>query len=414
MRSGISTRWDTAAAKQRAITNSTMPMLPTPISKTVFEERVDEGWNPGAWADLFKQSGARYVILVTKHHDGYTLWPSSVNNPNIDHWGAQRDMVGELAKAVRSRGMRFGVYYSTGLDWSFKLITDGNRIRDIMRSAPPSEEYANYVHEHMRELIDRYQPDVLWADIGYPTKGRQGELFEYYFSQVPQGTVNDRWGGVDVLGQIATVPGATWLMKALARWSLTGGSDHLTDDPARVGYKTAEYDSLPGIAPFKWESTRGLGASFAFNARETSQDMLTGDELVIFLVDTVAKNGNVLINVGPDSYGRIPGIQQSPLLGLGDWLSVNGEALYDTRPWTQFKNQRGRSVRYTQTDAALYAIVGGVAGIELNIENPGIQWSRIEVLGAEIMRTDKGDGTLSIFLTEDITGPAAVVKFTKL
>jgi alpha-L-fucosidase len=308
--------------------------------------------------------------------------------------------------------MRFGTYYSTGLDWSFQMVTNGDMIGDIMMSAPSSQTYADYTYDHMVELIDRYHPDVLWADIGYPSKGRQGELFEYYFAQVPDGTVNDRWGAVDSLGQIARIPGATWVLKALGRLVLSSDSDPLKDDPTRVGFKTAEYDSLPGTPSFKWESTRGLGGSFAFNAAETAADMLTPTDLIDYLVDTVAKNGNVLINVGPDSYGRIPLIQQAPLLGLGDWMAVNGEAIYATRPWTRFKNERGREVRYTKSDTALYAIVLGSVDESFSIEQPGIDWDSVEVLGSKVIRTENQDGLLNIYLESALTSPAVVVRYS--
>lgn len=379
----------------------------------VYERNVDEGWDPAAWADLFAQAGARYVVLVTKHHDGYTLWPSEVGHPFRQGWGARRDMVGELASAVRGRGMRFGTYYSTGLDWSFKLETDDDWVRGVMLSAPASQAYADYAHQHIVELIQRYQPDVLWADIGYPSKGRLDELLEYYFQQVPGGVVNDRWAAVDVLGQIARVPGATWLMKALARWSLENQVDPLADDPARIGFKTAEYDSLPGIAPFKWEATRGLGASFAYDQRETSEDMLSAAELVEFLVDTVAKNGNVLINVGPDSFGQIPSIQQLPLKGLGQWMERNGEAIYGTRPWDRGGNLRGPALRYTQSETALYAIVLGGASDSLVIEDPGIAFSELSVIGARVLESRRADGMITILLDAAVEGPAVVVRYTR-
>ncbi|MAT92931.1 MAG: alpha-L-fucosidase [Halioglobus sp.] len=377
----------------------------------VFERRVNADWDPAAWAELFARSGARYVVLVTKHHDGYTLWPSAVQNPHRQDWGSQRDMVGELARAVRARGMRFGTYYSTGLDWSFRLVAEGDLVRDMMRSAPAGQDYADYTHAHMVELIDRYRPDVLWADIGYPSKGRLGELFTYYYDAVPEGAVNDRWGGVDKLGGLARIPGAVPVMKALARW-LTANADPLADDPARIGFKTAEYDSLDGIVPYKWESTRGLGASFAYNAAETAQDMLSGDELVSYLVDTVAKNGNLLINVGPDSFGMIPAIQQVPLLGLGDWLAVNGEAIYGTRPWRRYKNQGGRELRYTRSDEALYAIVYGEVGAAFTVENPGLEWRDLEVLGAQVESVEEEGGMLHLALDRSLPGPAAVLRFS--
>lgn len=399
---------DSETAKHHAATYGNAPYSDF---KPVFEARVNESWNPDDWAELFYKAGAKYVVLVTKHHDGYTLWPSEVTNPNRESWGSQRDLVGELAAAVRARGMRFGTYYSTGLDWSFELVTEGDRIGDVMRSAPDSQEYADYVHNHLVELIDRYRPDVLWADIGYPSKGRQGELFDYYFAQVPDGTVNDRWGAVDVLGRIADLPGGTWALKALGRLMISMEPDPLKDDPARFGYKTAEYDSLPGIPPYKWESTRGLGGSFAYNARETADDTLKAEDLIDFLIDTVAKNGNVLINVGPDSHGQVPAIQQSPLLGLGDWLAVNGEAIYGTRPWIQYNNSRGRELRYTTNDKALYAIVLGKVEENFSIEQPDVNWQSVDVLGGAVVRTEKNDGELTIFLDKPIAGPATVVRF---
>jgi len=376
-----------------------------------FEQNVNLGWDPNAWADLFYRSGARYVVLVTKHHDGYTLWPSDVANPNRENWGSPRDMVGELASAVRARGMRFGTYYSTGLDWTFQMVTEGDLVRDIMMSAPSSQAYADYTYAHMVELIDRYQPDILWADIGYPSKGRQGELFKYYFAEVPEGTVNDRWGAVDSLGEIARIPGVTWVLKTLGRMLMSNQSANMEDDPARFGYKTAEYDSFAATPSFKWETTRGLGGSFAFNARETAADMLSSADLVDYLIDTVSKNGNVLINVGPDSYGQIPLIQQAPLLGLGDWMLVNGAAIYDTRPWTRFNNERGRELRYTRTDTALYAIVLGGVSSSFTIEQPDITWSNIAVLGAEVVRADAAEGMLTIEIDQPLAGPAVVVRF---
>lgn len=400
---------DSETARHHAATYGNAPYTDF---KPVYEQRVAEGWDPNAWAELFQKAGAKYVVLVTKHHDGYTLWPSAVNNPNRENWGSPRDMVGELAAAVRARGMRFGTYYSTGLDWSFQMYNDGDRIQDIMRSAPASQAYGDYVYAQMVELIDRYHPDVLWADIGYPSKGRQGELFEYYFAQVPDGTVNDRWGAVDVLGQIASIPGATWVMKTLGQLMLANQSDIQEDDPARPGFKTAEYDSFADILPFKWEATRGLGGSFAYNSQETAADMLTGAELVDYLVDTVSKNGNVLINVGPDSYGRIPAIQQAPLLDLGNWMAINNEAIYGTRPWIRYKNERGRELRYTQTDKALYAIVVGATEGSFTIESPGIAWRTIDVLGAEVVRTVDKDGMLTIVLNKRQPGPAVVVRYT--
>ncbi|NND68380.1 MAG: alpha-L-fucosidase [Halioglobus sp.] len=376
----------------------------------VFEERVNASWDPAAWAELFHAAGARYVVLVTKHHDGYPLWPSQVDNPHQPSWGAERDMVGDLARAVRAKDMRFGVYYSTGLDWTFQMEAEGDLVRDMLLSAPGDEIYGDYVYEHLEELIAGYSPDVLWADIGYPSSGRLPEILEHYFESVPDGVVNDRWGAVDELSGFAALPGGAAIMKALARW-LTNNADPLADDPARIGFKTAEYASLAGIAPFKWEATRGLGASFAYNTQDKLENMLDANELVRFVVDTVAKNGNVLINVGPDSFGTIHPEQQAPLRGLGEWLAVNGAAVYGTRPHIRERNLAGRELRYTRSGDALYAIVFGAAQTTLEIEDPGAAWGEAAVLGAQVLATEKVDGAVRLTLDQAMPGPAVVVRY---
>lgn len=377
-----------------------------------FERRVNQSWDPQAWADFFQRVGAHYVVLVTKHHDGYTLWPSRVPNPHAQGWGSERDMVGELAQAVRDRGMRFGVYYSTGLDWTFSLVSEGDLVRDMLRSAPRGDDYAEYAHAHMLELIERYSPDVLWADIGYPQGGRLDDVLTRYFAAVPDGVVNDRWAALDTIGAIAEWPGATPVLKWLARQLISMDDGTLQDDPARIGFKTEEYNSLAGIPPYKWEATRGLGASFAFNAAETAQDMLSADELVRFLVDTVAKNGNLLINVGPDSFGQIPAIQQSPLLGLGEWLRTNGEAVYGRQPWQRFGNLDGRELRYTSGDGVLYATVFGALDERFTLEDPGVPWQTLEVLGANVLQVEKVPDGIEVTLDAALPGPAAVVRYT--
>lgn len=385
---------------------------PYEIFKPMFEANT-RNWNPELWAEQFAAYGARYVVLVAKHHDGYTLWPSTTANPYQEDWSSARDMVGELASAVRARGMRFGVYYSTGFDWTFRLESGGDPLGDLMRSAPVSEQYANYVHAHMRELVERYRPALLWADIGYPSAGHLGQLFEYYFATVPDGTVNDRWGAVDLLARVASWPGGTWLLKTAAGWTLRDAGSELADDPKRYGYKTTEYANLPGIASFKWESTRGLGGSFGYNRNETASDMLTGAELVNYLVDTVAKNGNLLINVGPDSFGKIPGIQQKPLRELGAWLARNGEAIYGTRPWRQFsaESTTGVALRFTQTDDSVYMIALGNPGTKLAVKILDLPASTVSLLGHGEVNASWQGTQLSVDLTETGLPPDAVPVF---
>ena len=141
----------------------------------MFNEAV-RNFNAGKLADAIKRAGAQYAVLTTKHHEGFLLWPSTQPNPIKPNWQLQRDVVGELTAAVRERGLSMGLYYSGGLDWTFNthVIKD---IGDLFMGVPQTPEYEAYATGHFRELIARYQPSVIWNDIGYPAVANLPSLF---------------------------------------------------------------------------------------------------------------------------------------------------------------------------------------------------------------------------------------------
>lgn len=295
-----------------------------------------QGWEPASWAALFKKIGARYVVLTTKHHDGFLLWPSRHPNPKIEGYFSPRDLVGELTEAVRAEGLRMGLYYSGGLDWTFNdtLIQD---IGDIPAAIPQGVDYVEYATNHWLELIERYEPSILWNDIAFPAAADLKELFAYYYNRVPDGLVNDRFTQRFEFSDQAI-----------------GGSIH-------SDFRTPEYASFGEITDFKWEATRGIGYSFGYNRNEGPENYLSVQELVHSFVDIVSKNGNLLLNVGPMADGTIPEMQRERLLGLGRWLEVNGEAIFDTQPWVTAEGSttEGIPVRFTQRGDSLYAILLG-------------------------------------------------------
>jgi alpha-L-fucosidase len=310
------------------------------------------GWDPDAWADLFAAAGAQYVVLVTKHHDGVMLWPSAHPNPFKKGWQSERDVVGELAAAVRARGMRFGTYYSGGLDWTF----GGLPMRDLagmIAAIPQTEEYLSYANAHWHELIERYEPCVMWNDIGYPAAADLPALFEHYFERVPDGVVNNRF---DFIQQ-------------------TSGTIH-TD------FITPEYSTEGDPRGRKWESTRGLGSSFGYNREESTDSYLAVDELVQMVADVTARGGNLLLNVGPAGDGTIPLVQAERVLGLGWWLRTNGDAIFGTRPAAQPEGQTadGLPIRFTTKGDSLYAIVFGTPSSDV-VTLPGLTATDVELLG---------------------------------
>ena len=199
--------------------------------------------------------------------------------------------------------MKLGFYYSGAHDWhvtDFPPLHSNDELFALRRNDPA---FAAFAAAQLRELIERFSPDILWNDIDWPDAGKYDgpdslqQLFRDYLAAVPGGMVNDRWG-VPVHGVL-----------------------------------TREYQDIDTVQDEVFESTRGLGLSFGYNADESAEHALDGTELIRLLVDVVSKNGNLLINVGPRADGSIPELQAAALEQLGEWMRGHGGALYGTRPW---------------------------------------------------------------------------------
>jgi len=294
-------------------------------------EDLAERWDAGAFdADAFvatlAAAGGRYLVPTTKHHDGFCLWDTATTSFNAVRRGPGRDLVAELHGAARDAGLRYGVYFSGALDWHVGDFPPIESDTDLFRFRRNDPRFARYAAAQLEELVDRFQPDILWNDIEWPDGGKDrspfalAALFERYFSRVPDGVVNDRWG----------VP--------------------------YHGFLTREYSFVEDVLPQPWEATRGLGRSFGYNQAESETESLSGAELVRLLVDVVSKNGNLLLNVGPTMDGGIPDVQRAALGVLGDWMRVNGTAIHGTRPWIRCGDRAPGSspVAYTAGDGVVH------------------------------------------------------------
>jgi alpha-L-fucosidase len=331
--------------------------------------KANKHWDPNEWANLFSQIGARYVVLTSKHCESFQLWPSTHRNPFKENYSAQRDIVGELTSAVRAHGMRMGLYYCGGFDWTFNTVPITNAA-DLGLSIPQSPEYITYCTDHWHELIERYQPSVMWGDVGYPFKADVPSLFSHYYNSVPDGVINDRFYQVDPapLKKLVRIPGMRVLInRVLTKAFLEGKTSTPT---VHSDFTTPEYSTHRSLTVKKWETCRGLGYSFGYNQNETADHMLSIKELIHMFIDIVSKNGNLLLNVGPMADGTIPELQFERLSGLGAWLKVNGEAIFDTKPWNvaEGMTKEGIEVRFTQKSDALFATLLGIpSGFSLTI-----------------------------------------------
>jgi alpha-L-fucosidase len=264
-----------------------------------------ELFDPAHWADVFERSGAKYVALTSKHHEGFALWPSAEASKtwgrpwNAVEAGPHRDLLGDLSGAVRAKGLKMGIYYSL-YEWYNPLY-----LHDKPR----------YVAEHMmpqfKDVVSRYKPSIVFSDGEWEmtaAEWRSPELLAWLYNESPvkdEVVVNDRWGS---------------------------DTRH-----KHGGYWTTEY--TPGLAAtdHPWEESRGMGFSYGYNRAERIDHYHSGRELVLMLVDIVSRGGNLLLDIGPRADGMIPPIMEERLLQIGSWLKVNGDAIYGTRPWKAAK-----------------------------------------------------------------------------
>ena len=261
-----------------------------------------ELFEPDHWADVFARSGAKYVVLTSKHHEGFALWPSKEASAtwgrpwNAVEIGPKRDLLGDLTEAVRRKGLRMGFYYSL-YEWYNPLwLYDKPRyVREHMYSAVQRPGHALQAVHHLQRR--RVGPDRR-------SSGARPELLAWLFNESPvkdDVVINDRWGK---------------------------DTRH-----KHGGYWTTEYTAGMSGIDHPWEESRGMGFSYGYNRAERLQDYRTARELVIMLVDIVSRGGNLLLDIGPDADGNIPVVMEERLLQIGDWLKVNGEAIYGTKPW---------------------------------------------------------------------------------
>ncbi|MFX1324683.1 MAG: alpha-L-fucosidase, partial [Promethearchaeota archaeon] len=259
----------------------------------------------------------------------------------------------------------------------------------FVSNGPNELEYTQYANNHWYELIDNYDPILLWNDIGYPPNTNVYEIFAYFYNKHPDGIVNDRW-----------------------RQFHKSQIDH---PPVRhYDFRTPEYEKMPEITKYKWESCRGVSYSFGYNKMETVEDYLAAEDLIKMLIDIVSKNGNLLLNVGPMADGTIPDLQKNAILGLGNWLDINGEAIYGTRPWEKAEGKTSENIdlRFTKKGDILYIhLLEKPAGIAITIQSLTIPDSKqIKLLGSKENLSWKLEGeNIKVSLPERLFDSAAYV-----
>lgn len=307
-----------------------------------------EKFDADSWVELFKEAGAKYVIPVGEHHDGFVMWDSKLTDWNAAKMGPKRDVIGELSIAARKRGMKFGVSYHRERHYSYFDVVKNKgggplpAIQEEIRRMPEaaglygpfemSDEFMKDYVARWEEICDKYQPDFCWMD-DFPGTPEDEKMFGDYCRKMLADYVNR----------------ANREWKKEVYFNNKGGTQNWPDG---VGVREKDNLSFPTIGP-RWQNPASLGRSYGYRESEEVRDQYKPSvELVHLLIETVCKNGNLLLNVGPKPDGTIPEHQQRRLRDIGRWLKINGEAIYNTRPWKEYGEGR---TRFTVNRNKLYA-----------------------------------------------------------
>jgi len=339
-------------------------------------------FNPDEFIALVKSTGAGYFIPTTKHHDGVTLWDApGTEGRNTVTRGPRRDLIHAFERATRNAGLRFGVYYSGGLDWHFSDLPPITG-RGPQFSRPVDAAYAAYAYRHVEDLIERYTPDILWGDIEWPDAGKPPgpfsleNLLEKFYAASPDGVVNDRWGET--------------------HWD----------------FRTSEYQNGVNVEhDGNWENCRGIGYSFGHNTLEDETHMLSGPDAVKTFVDIVSRGGNLLLNVGLTARGTVPDLQRRTLEHLATWNAINGDAVFSStpldpsiaapsaEPWT----------RWTRSGTTANALVDTSGTVELPCVSEGVDAASARLAtGIPVTVTRTGDTLTTTLPKPTVAGPTLI------
>jgi len=337
--------------------------IPIPEYEGYVRQFNPQDFNAKQWVAIAKNAGMKYIVITSKHHDGFCLWDSKITNYDImDFSPFKRDILKELSDACKEAGIKMCFYHSI-MDWhqpdaeSKKSYTHQNTVN------PDFAKYReNYLKPQLAELIKKYDPAVIWFDgewIPEWTEEQGKDLYNFLRNLKPNIIINNRVGK--------------------ARKGLNGMNKY---DDAAGDFGTPEQEILEGTSDTDWESCMTINDTWGFKLND--KKWKSSKVLIDNLIDIAAKGGNYLLNVGPTAAGIIPQESVERLKDMGDWLKINGEAVYATNSLKQYKE--GNNIKFTKSKSGkfVYAIITAKTSDSIRIASVvPIEGSKVYMLGVK-------------------------------
>ncbi|XP_005102742.1 alpha-L-fucosidase [Aplysia californica] len=368
--------WDWKGQSTPAVVEFMAKNYPPDFTYADFAKQFTaEFFNAVEWAQMFQSSGAKYIVFVSKHHEGFTNWPSAHSfNWNSMQVGPHRDIVGELMNATRSNtDLKFGLYHSL-FEWFNPLYLQDKKANFT------TQNFVKFkTMPELYELVNNYEPEIVWSD------GAHGPV--------------DYWQSREFLAWLYTNSTVKDTVVTNDRWA-TGTLCH------HGGFYTCSDRYNPGfLQKHKWENAMTIDRkSWGFRRTARLSDYLTMEEILQTFVETVSCGGNMLMNVGPPHHGHITPVYEERLRNMGKWLKVNGEGIYKSKPWTYQNDTLTKGVWYTKNNSSgsttVYAFVFNWPGELLSLGLPLVsEVSKINLVGDSTFLDYKPRSTKGVDIT---------------
>ena len=334
--------------------------IPIPEYEEFVRQFNPVNFNAKQWVAIAKNAGMKYIVITSKHHDGFCIWDSKVTDYDImDASPYKRDILKELADACKEAGVKLCFYHSI-MDWH---QPDAESKKDYTHQHTPHPDFATYremyLKPQLKELIQKYDPAVLWFDgewIPEWTEDQGRDLYNYLRNLKPDLVINNRVGK----GRAG--------MQGMNKYKDAAGD-----------FGTPEQEILEGTSDSDWESCMTMNDTWGFKKSDTKWK--SSETLIHNLIDIAAKGGNYLLNVGPTAEGVIPAASVERLSEMGDWLKVNGEAIYSTHSTKKYK-ENDASFTISKDGSLVYAIITQPVSGELMLKTVEVKkGSKIYMLG---------------------------------